>query len=146
MGLDMYLSKVTYLSQYPKDRPVPTVSGQGLEHVKPERVAEISERVGYWRKANAIHGWFVENVQKGRDECQRTDVGEQDLRALLDACSAVIADPSRAADLLPATSGFFFGSTAYDEYYMQNLRDTVEIITPLLEEPCPGWYEYHASW
>ena len=26
--------------------------------------------VAYWRKANAIHSWFVENCQDGVDECQ----------------------------------------------------------------------------
>ena len=26
--------------------------------------ARIMEQVGYWRKANQIHNWFVENVQK----------------------------------------------------------------------------------
>ena len=30
---------------------------------------ETHEEVGYWRKANAIHGWFVRNVQNGKDDC-----------------------------------------------------------------------------
>ncbi len=30
-------------------------------------VTTIREEVLYWRKANAIHQWFVENVQGGED-------------------------------------------------------------------------------
>ena len=53
-----------------------------------------------------------------------------------------------AEDLLPTTSGFFFGSTDYDEYYLQDLEKTVELLTPYLEEK-DDWsvgYVYQASW
>ena len=30
----------------------------------------ILEDVGYWRKANAIHNYFVQRCQNGVDECQ----------------------------------------------------------------------------
>ena len=37
------------------------------EHKYPH--SRIIEQVGYWRKANQIHNWFVENVQDGEDDC-----------------------------------------------------------------------------
>ena len=43
--------------------------------------------VAYWRKANAIHRWFVNNVQDGIDECQETIVTRNQLFTLLQICS-----------------------------------------------------------
>lgn len=37
----------------------------------------IAEDVGYWRKANAIHAWFVKNVQGGVDNCQSHEVSKE---------------------------------------------------------------------
>lgn len=49
----------------------------------------VQEPVGYWRKANHIHNWFVENVQDGIDECQPTEVTAKQLEDLLDTCKRV---------------------------------------------------------
>ncbi len=40
---------------------------------------------------------------------------------LLEVCKQVAADPSKAEELLPTQSGFFFGGTEYDEYYMNSI-------------------------
>ena len=63
----------------------------------------------------------------------------------------VIEDPSVAEDLLPTSAGFFFGGTDYDEYYMQDILDTIEILKPEIEAKyADGFYEpeyyYRASW
>jgi len=51
----------------------------------------ISENVGYWRKANQIHGWFVENIQDGEDDCQyHREVTEKDIIKLHNTCIAVL--------------------------------------------------------
>ena len=44
-----------------------------------------------------------------------------------------IIDPSVADELLPTASGFFFGSTDYDEYYVMDIEATIDIITKVLE-------------
>lgn len=125
----------------------------------------IMTEVGYWRKANQIHNWFVENIQDGEDDCcYHREITKEDLEELMDICHEVIcscelvdgeicngysykdgekilnmvegkyvADPSVAERLLPSTSGFFFGSTSYDEYYVKDLRNTIDIITKVLE-------------
>ena len=104
----------------------------------------IMEQVGYWRKANHIHNWFVENVQDGEDDCNyHNEVTEEILRELLSACETVLAscefegeyvkDPSIAMELLPTSSGFFFGSTEYDEYYVNDIEETIDIITSVLQ-------------
>lgn len=58
--------------------------------IKPERVSHITEDVGYWRKANHIHKWFVDNVQDGADDCKEYYVSEEKLQQLLDACQQVV--------------------------------------------------------
>ena len=45
-----------------------------------------------------------------------------------------IEDPSLAKELLPTTAGFFFGGTAYDEWYYKDLENTVEILMKVLNE------------
>ena len=44
-----------------------------------------------------------------------------------------IEDPSVAEELLPTTEGFFFGSVDYDEYYIEDIKHTVDVIKKALE-------------
>jgi hypothetical protein len=79
MGLDMYLTKRIWVS--PDERAKLTITG--VEGVKTARVKFILEDAGYWRKANAIHQWFVENVQAGEADCREYYVSRTQLEALL---------------------------------------------------------------
>lgn len=109
-------------------------------------VKEVIVEVGYWRKANQIHSWFVANVQEGKDDCVTYHVDRDDLAKLKDLCNEVILNPASAESLLPTKSGFFFGSQEYDDYYFQDLKDTIEIIDKALALP-EGWdIKYHSSW
>jgi len=104
------------------------------------------EEVGYWRKANAIHGWFVDHVQDGEDDQRLAPVSVGDLQTLRDTITAVLADPGQAPALLPTRDGFFFGSTAYDDEYFADLQDTAKLLDRLLALPEPPTYLYHAWW
>jgi hypothetical protein len=44
-----------------------------------------------------------------------------------------IANPDIAEALLPTQGGFFFGSTSYDQWYMEDIIDTIDILTKALE-------------
>lgn len=58
----------------------------------------------------------------------------------------LIKDPSVAKELLPAQEGFFFGGTDYDDYYLQDIKDTIKALKKLvLEDDASGFY-YHSSW
>lgn len=107
---------------------------------------KVEAEVGYWRKANAIHRWFVHNVQMGRDECQKTKVDRQELQQLQKLCEQVIAQPSEADKLLPTRSGFFFGSTEYDENYFDDLKETVAICQRALKLTENWEVYYQSSW
>ena len=86
----------------------------------------------YWRKANAIHNWFVKNVQNGEDDCGYYEVTHDQLEKLLRVVEDVLTDHSKASVLLPSTAGFFFGSTDYDKWYFEDLELTKTQVTKVL--------------
>jgi hypothetical protein len=151
MGLDMYLSKKTYVRQWDHQSPeekyevVVTKGGKPVDGIKASRVKYIEEEVGYWRKANQIHRWFVENVQEGKDDCGDYYVGDNQLQELLDVCKKVTADNSLAELLLPSASGFFFGGTNYDEWYFEDVKNTISILEDALQSK-GGEIYYSSSW
>ena len=155
MGLDMYLSKRVYIGAHYEHRKVKgiidiTADDKHIK-IKFDRVSEITEQVGYWRKANQIHNWFVKNVQDGKDNCDEYYVSEEKLQQLLDDCKKVRDNQSIAAEVMPTKKGFFFGGTEYDEYYMQDISGTIEIIETLFKEKGDekyfnGTIYYTSSW
>jgi hypothetical protein len=164
MGLDMYLSKKHYIQNWDHMRPEQryTVSvrqgGKRLTTIKPERISYVVEEVAYWRKANQIHQWFVENVQDGNDDCKEYYVEREKLKELLATAGTEvvrkpivedghrIADPSVANALLPTQEGFFFGGTEYNQYYYEDLKYTRETLAKVLDEPRDGSLYYRSSW
>ena len=154
MGLDMYLSKKTYVKNWnhmsEDEKHKVTIEGKSAKEIKPERVTYIEEEVAYWRKANQIHNWFVENVQNGEDDCRSYYVEASQLEDLVNRCKEVLEDNSKAEELLPSIGGFFFGGTEYDEWYFKDLENTVELVGGILEEmkENDAYYEfyYESSW
>ena len=145
MGLDMYLSAKRYLG-YGQDELANKV-GELFHELGDARVKEITAELRYWRKANAIHKWFVDNVQEGRDECQESWLSREQLEQLLAVIEEVLADRSKAAKLLPPQSGFFFGSDIIDEGYWQDLEQTRDGLRNVLKRKLEGWdFYYRASW
>lgn len=176
MGLDMYLDKCDRRAWGYKGFDAEEVKESNpklYEEMKPFLTTRgkyypwesIFTEVGYWRKANAIHKWFVDNVQDGVDDCGYYEVSREQLEELLDICKIVVgaspmaegwikngeryangmwcpifeegeyvADIEKAKELLPTQGGFFFGSTDYDQWYMEDIKDTIEILTKVLEE------------
>ena len=155
MGLDMYLYAKRYLADYnPADKAIKDEISDKLPSPY-KGVKEIKSEIAYWRKANAIHKWFVDNCQDGVDECQESYVPLEKLSTLVELCKIVLADPSRASELLPTQGGFFFGSTDYDPGYVDDLVHTVQILEPLLQynvvetlqEENGNWnFYYQSSW
>ena len=85
MGLDMYLSARKHIAKvdwkkldhdsetkysdatFPQWHDVVNTAGvASIVDVESIYGVDISVNVAYWRKANSIHKWFVDNVQVGR--------------------------------------------------------------------------------
>jgi len=203
MGLDMYLERSKKIESITPDtlhridfdvmkKEMPNLfeafSAEGLivQRGDPELFQWYapSEEVGYWRKANAIHQWFVKHCQNGQDNCEVTEVPKEKLEELLALCRRIkmLIENSGAEveetemervvgysqgkeltekirsyppnivnqlkSLLPTQSGFFFGGTEYDEYYIQNIYDTIEMLEKVLAETNFDTHiiTYHSSW
>lgn len=102
--------------------------------------------LAYWRKVNAVHAWFT-SLDNGIDECQDIVVSLENLKELHDICQKILDNPLDAEELLPTQAGFFFGSTGYDEWYYTGLRETIEQLTPIIEDNDDTiTYVYSASW
>ena len=151
------------------------------------------DRCLYWRKANQIHNWFVQNCQGGVDDCGRYAITVADLMKLKELCEKILTMTEKrkamrytsfcarekeevdvlyltlegveyAIEHLPSRSGFFYGSTEYDDWYVWELKNTVEQINDTLDtlncdygfainsDPVTGEYkgdyiiEYTSSW
>lgn len=180
MGLDMCLGARRYIGR--------NFSTEGRTELEPVAAKlglpadaesyELEAQVAYWRKANAIHKWFVDNCAEGKDDCRPVYVEREKLAALRDICQRIvdscklvdgtvtngytlgeggirkpileagktIANPELAAELLPTENGFFFGSTDYDQWYLENVQDTLEQIDKALALPDRIDFYYRASW
>ena len=87
------------------------------------------------------------NIQEGNDDCREYHVDISQLEELLRIVNAVLTDHSKAEELLPVQSGFFFGSTDYDEYYFQDLETTKQILEKTMEDQGSDFdYYYRSSW
>lgn len=132
----------------------------------------------YWRKANAIHQYFVTYGKLAHDGAQ--DVGyyyidKQDLIHLIERITSVLNGPEisetityhkiaddmnevhedvkynldieLAKEILPTTSGFFFGSTEYNHWYHEDLVRTLDLIKgEIAAVPHNETWYYYASW
>jgi hypothetical protein len=112
--------------------------------------AEVQFNVGYWRKANAIHNWFVQNVQNGEDECRPHYVPREKLVQLRDDCKLEMLVKTMAladhAGVVEPTSGFFFGSDERDEWYYRSLEHTIKVVNDCLAMDDDWSFEYQSSW
>jgi len=194
MGLDMYLSakrsfyNMNYMKKADKYEELHKREirvNEGIRKLLPEMFktgnldyVKIEFEVGYWRKANQIHKWFVDNCQDGVDDCKEYYVDRDKLKELKQLCEDVIKqsklidgavlngytfdgqgnkvhhtekgkivkNTDTAQTLLPTTSGFFFGGTEYDEYYIEELKETIKIIDKCLKLPEEWEFCYCSSW
>lgn len=145
MGLDMYLSAKRYM--WYNETELKDQVGDPLALPEGIQVEGVTVKAAYWRKANQIHLWFVNNVQEGKDDCGAYYVSRNQLLELIGLCKQIQADEKRAEELLPSRSGFFFGSTEYDEYYMHDINSTVIQLERALTLDEMQWtFEYQSSW
>lgn len=174
MGLDMYLIRKEFIFGVDLSNLTPSEIKRNnplfFEKVK-SYMREVGENdayayyicgeseVGYWRKANHIHKWMVDNVQKGRDDCEPHVVSKEKLLALKHTCEMAmecftengVLKPRKLyllEEILPTSGGFFFGELGYNYDYWENVQSAIRIIDKIIADT--DWEDeiiyYHASW
>lgn len=150
-----------------------------------EEVSNKLKEIGYWRKANQVHKYFVDECNDGNDDnCAYYEVSKDVIEKLNFKCKEilddveliddyvlqnysydknedgetikkeryvpgkVIKDTSICEEQLPTQSGFFFGSTEYNECYYEQIKYTYDLTQNILNifdfENNDLYYE--ASW
>jgi hypothetical protein len=147
--------------------------GDGIV-IRPTRPTVLTEEMGRWDNADQIHNWFVRNIHNGKNEPGEMIVTRAQLAKLLEDTrevvkrsylipsrtffgrklgkgisdespdGTVIVDTSAARKLLPV-SGRFLGRK-YDEQYMYDLHQTINILLEALDANPDAYYTYQASW
>ena len=161
MGLDMYLDKRIYISEFSHDNDndndnVESKIDKILDILKIKDESGnfkhiiVSVPAIYWRKSNHIHAWFVENIQDGVDDCREYYVSVEDLKRLLSAINIQLAEKEKMYPVITLSpqDGFFFGSTDIDEWYWKDLEYTKKSLErEILQAEIGGYsFTYHASW
>lgn len=149
--------------------------GKIRKDIIPERITHIEEQVMYWRKANHIHAWFLRH--SAIDDQVPIYVDRDDIELLIKDCKIVLkslkgskkgtvtvetgwdkdgktyekvkvyTETDIAKEYLPTQEGFFFGSTLYDDGYVQDLKDTIKTLGDELKtKNTNASYYYEASW
>lgn len=124
MGLDQYLFRANRekLNKY-----------HNLSKEEREELESPCVEVCYWRKANQIRQYFVEHCDYPEDgNCIDFEVDKSDLLNLVKTCKEVLDNHDLAQELLPVSSGFFFGSNEYDEWYFKDLENTIDMVEKVI--------------
>ena len=85
--------------------------------------------VAYFRKVNLLMVFF-----DYEGNCEYKVISQGEIEDLIDRCNRVLADHELAETLLPTTSGFFFGSTDYDEWYFRDVEEVRDTFQKILDE------------
>lgn len=165
MGLDMYLRAKKYVNKVdwkvlhdnhelsynspeailPEFKSI--VETAGLSDLATDvQGTEVSVVCAYWRKSNQIHNWFVQNVQRGQDDCGEYYVSKDKLEELRELCRITLFEKNPNG-LMP-TEGFFFGSNDIDQYYWEDIKATIKKLDKIIKHKDYSdlSFYYQSSW
>ena len=108
--------------------------------------ADLTFQAMYWRKSNAIHGWFCRNLDEEVKNCKEIPVSRKQLRKLQDDIQETLKTGSTRN--FPPQTGFFFGSNEVDDWYWRDLKRTAEKLDDIFksERMLNAHFTYSASW
>ena len=157
MGLDMYLEARFHLSDYHQEEKSlrgAVLGAMGFadedKHCLTDNGVTVAVPVMYWRKADAIHKWFVDNCQNGEDNCRDACVSREQLTELLETCLKlkISGSTEAASELLPSTGVSSSAAPNTTKYYWGEIADTAERLNKILENPkfANADFTYSSSW
>lgn len=124
---DYYLRQFGYKKDYPTG--VETIKPVSIDVFKKESLKIIDDYYApyeaYFRKVNFIYAFFEHSGLIDHDtECALFK--KSDIEELIHKCQMVLTnrkDLVFVENALPTQSGFFFGSTDYDDWYFNDVKD-----------------------
>jgi hypothetical protein len=160
----------------PEEKHSVTITGPSADQINTAKISYIEEELMYWRKANQIHAYFIGDAEDNGQAVYVPTDSLIELHAIcnriINECpleegiinngkslvngewvhntepGKVMTNSKLAAELLPRSEGFFFGSQDYDEWYMEDIINTRNMLDELFKQP--KWdhadYQYTASW
>lgn len=99
------------------------------------------QEIGYFRKVNFLVRFFFEEYSEIVNCCP-IRVTKEMCTDLYNRCKIVLENNKKSEELLPTTTGFFFGNTEYNEDYFDDIKRVKEyleeILLPTFDELEPG--------
>lgn len=95
------------------------------EEVENEIEMSYEEYNAYFRKVNFLFYYFDQTIKTMHDQWFAF-VTPEDVDDIIDRCERVLKDNRLAHELLPTQSGFFFGSTDYDNWYFHDVKNCLK--------------------
>lgn len=144
MGLDMYFYEVESFFQPDRENGidviVPEYNGRGTAYKerKINNVSHIVRNVGYLRKANCIHAMIINGCADGVDDKEPVRLKEMDIKRFVERIDGVLGAGENwvkvAKKEIPTLDGVFFGSTKYNELYLEDLKKARSIFSQMLSD------------
>jgi len=150
MGLDMYLEAKFHLPPYDTGlAPVREAIGRAIGYTppteKPDNDATLLEitgvtvRVGYWRRFDPLHQWFVNSAQEGHDDCRPAYLTPDVLAELKEQLDQVSVDPESASE--------HFVNEGDEPMSEGDIDYTLKVVVQAKKLQERGWdIYYRASW
>ncbi len=138
VGLNMYLYRTIDMSPVHGNGDIFVDKMEKLEKVFPElhlnveNGIEFREELATWKRANAIHYWMVNNVQKGIDDDGYHQIPIAKIK-VLKVLAELALKSEQPQEILPTSENVLFGNANYDEEYRTNLIHTVDVLDNILK-------------
>ena len=129
MGLDITFNRIkrVELSQEAQEDRFGMVALDELYN----NVELVYDELAYYRKVNFLYRYFSDYMDANGIMAV---VDKYAIEDIIECCKEVLADNSKAEELLPTVNGFFFGSTEYDKYYFKEVAKVLKDFEKILQE------------
>jgi hypothetical protein len=149
MGLDMYLTKNTYVKNWEhtpdnlKHKITIKKGGKVVKDINPNKISHIIEEVAYWRKFNALHNWFVQNCNDGVDDCKLVHIDIEKISLLVDNLKEVKASLDSSPKVIAKVqNGWVNGDDIYADVEVFEKTDVADDLFPTASGFFFGGVEY----
>lgn len=155
MGLDIYLLRKVYIgagsgSRWLKIEGTVDIQKNGKSvPIELNRIWEVTECVGYWRKFAPLHQWMLENALSGENDCLEHIITPTVISKLKADCEKIVSAEKNW--IAPAKEVFPFlhfekADPEQLEEFLSEIKYTYKILLNLPAEHPDAVYCYKASW